>query len=45
MSINHSISRAQLDVLFNIFAKPREHCGEIDWVAPAWWYVLSATAN
>ena len=45
MTITHSISTKQLDDLFAIFAKPREHHGAIDWVAPAWWYLAYATAR
>jgi hypothetical protein len=43
--IVHFASRDQLDDLFKLFAKPFGHHDEIDWIAPAWWYAMYATAT
>lgn len=41
----HFASHEQVDGLFRLFAKPEEWNGAIDWVAPAWWYTMYATAE
>jgi hypothetical protein len=45
MIVIHFMSRKQLDDLFHIFARPVPHHNEIDWIAPAWWYMAYATAR
>ena len=40
MNIIHFVSKKDLDILFRVFAHPVEHHGEIDWIAPRWWYVM-----
>lgn len=45
MDIVHFMTRKQLDELFAVVAKPVEHCGAIDWIAPSWWYLAYATAR
>lgn len=45
MQIVHFASRDQVDLLFVIFAKPIDMGDWIDWVAPAWWYAMYATAR
>jgi hypothetical protein len=45
MQIVHHVSHAELDRLFAAVAKPVEHDGALDWIAPAWWYLMWATAT
>jgi hypothetical protein len=44
MTIIHFATHAQVEALFKVFAKPVNQGDWIDWVAPAWWYRMYATA-
>lgn len=45
MLVTHFASREQIEGLFHLFAKPFDHHGNLDWVAPAWWHLMMATAK
>jgi hypothetical protein len=43
ITVIHSVGEEDLDLLFKVFAKPIQHHDDIDYIAPAWWYLLFAS--
>jgi hypothetical protein len=43
--IIHHCSPEQVDTLFDVFAKPVEQEGELQWQAPAWLFALQDTTK
>ena len=43
--VEHFMTHDQLKVLFKVFATPVEEFDDLDWIAPAWWYMASATVQ
>lgn len=45
MEIIHFATHEQVEGLFKVFAVAREIEDGLDWIAPAWWYAMYATAR
>lgn len=45
LMVKHFMTTIQLNVLFNVFARPIWNNGIVEIRPPAWWYLAYATAT